>query len=352
MAEPNDPAETTQSFAPEELHLLPADTRALIRTADLTKVTHRHGQQLNHPNYRLRARIDHPALSWYRFAPRADVEKDARVPDKFIKAFAQFAFPPNAGWRVQPINALQRRQAAQLTSLTQAGQVIETLEAEVEWRLVAGLGDSHPYENSLTLDRLFGFPYIAGSSWKGMLRGYMLERIVEGVLEQEDLPAPDEAEKWDALLTDLDNALMRGTVGALRSRLSADADAPELLDQVARVFGSMGAAGQVCFLDTLPMGRPILEADVMTPHTKGNKPTAESLRESAGVRERAEATRPNPIVFLTVGRGSRFRFAWYGRDAGLVKAVGGWLRDAVRYAGIGAKTAAGYGCLEPVSDGG
>lgn len=337
-----------ESFAPEELHLLPADTRGHIRTADLTKVTHRDGKQLSHPDYRLRAWIDHPALFWYRFAPRADVEKDARVPDEFIKEFARFAFPANAASRVLPINALQLRQGAQLTSLTQAGQAVETLEAEVQWRLVAGIGDSHPYENSLTLDRLFGFPYIAGSSWKGMLRAFVLERIVEGVLEQENLPVPQEVSEWDQLLDGLDTALMRGTVSSLQSRLPTDAS--ELLDQAARVFGSMGAAGQMCFLDALPVGRPNFEADVMTPHTKGNKPTAESLRESAGVRERADATQPNPIVFLTVGHGTRFRFAWYGRDPGLVKAVAGWLRDAVRYTGLGAKTAAGYGYLEPVSD--
>lgn len=355
MPDPNDHAEDQGAPIPAaDLYLLPADSLQRLEPPKIIKFTHRKGKKLKHPDYQLRAKsIQNPALFWCRFAPRRDFEEDARIPEQFIKAFASGAFPEDDPTRVEPIRALQARIDSQQEAQRANGQSVDTLETTVQWRLVAGIGNSHPYENSLTLDRLFGFPYIAGSSWKGMLRSAVLERVAELALADAGGLEPDASERRDGLLTDLDAALTNGEAPKkLLDGLGGDgSEAFSLFKQAARVFGCIRSMGGIAFLDALPVGRPKLEADVMTPHTKHNQISEESLKESAGVLARGDATSPSPIVFLTVGRGTHFRFAWYGRDAELVQRVGDWLKDAVQDVGVGAKTTAGYGYLEPVSDG-
>lgn len=328
----------------ESIHLLPADVRSLIKTIRLiqTNGVDKKGRPAvwySRPGIY----IQHPALSWFRYSPRVDFDKSARVREHFIKAFAKFARVPD-----DRITAIRERRKSQETTLREVGYHVQDLRAEVQWRLVAGIGNSHPFENSLSLDRLFGFPYICASSWKGMLRGYVIDRIA--ALQQGGEDHRDE-EEHTTLLGALDEALASGKIGAAANRLRASCtESADLLETAARVFGSVDAAGEVCFFDALPMNRPRFEADVMTPHVNPSALDVQALLESAGEARRSEHSTPNPIVFLTVGRGTRFGFAWYGRDQALVDAVGTWLREAVQDVGIGAKTAAGYGYMSPLSD--
>lgn len=159
-----------------------------------------------------------------------------------------------------------------------------------ESRFVTGLGRSHPVENGFAWHPTLGTPYLPGSSVKGLVCAWTKTEVE---------PALDS-----------------------KSR--------------KRLFGSVGNAGSVCFMDALPISPVRLDADVMTPHYAGwNK------HEPPG-----DWMSPTPIPFLTVAADTPFLFALIpvrnSSDKDL-KAVEGWLGDALAWAGGGAKTAVGYG---------
>ena len=159
-----------------------------------------------------------------------------------------------------------------------------------ESRFVTGLGRSHPVENGFAWHPTLGTPYLPGSSVKGLVCAWA-------------------------------RAEVEPKLGSNFSRL---------------LFGSVGNAGSICFLDALPISPVHLDADVMTPHYAGW-----SKHEPPG-----DWMSPTPIPFLTVAAETQFLFAFIPvRDSSNedLKAVEGWLGDALAWAGGGAKTAVGYG---------
>lgn len=201
----------------------------------------------------------------------------------------------DAPLNLQPVKPLLdawiKRWQGALESYQQHGFKVEQFKATPEWRLVTGLGAPHVLETSLTLHRVYGFPFIPGSTVKGVTRAY-----AELVLRKGE-------------------------------------DNPEF----RRVFGSQVQAGEVIFFDAIPAQPPQLRLDVMNPHYSeyyqgGNTPPADWLS-------------PKPVYFLTVER-TPFLFALGARTKGangLVATVAGWLKQALQDLGVGAKTAAGYG---------
>ncbi len=179
-----------------------------------------------------------------------------------------------------------RRQARMVERLSGVFAVFMT-----ESRFVTGLGRSHPVENGFAWHPVLGTPYLPGSSIKGLLKAWT---------EQGAEPRPD---------------------SEMRSRIFGCRD--------------QARAGGVCFLDAVPICPVRLDADVMTPHYAGWTP-----EDPPG-----DWRSPIPIPFLATAEATPFLFAFVprgaqGDDAG---AVFGWLREALEWAGGGAKTAVGYG---------
>ena len=161
---------------------------------------------------------------------------------------------------------------------------------ESDSRFVTGLGRSHPVENGFAWHSTLGTPYLPGSSVKGIIRAW-----AEAGAE----PAPEPA---------------------VRKRL----------------LGIRGGAGDLCFLDAVPVAPVLLDADVMTPHY-----SSWSADEPPG-----DWRSPTPIPFLTVAQGAALLFGVVPRRAlaaSDLDTVSAWLRDALEWAGGGAKTAVGYG---------
>ena len=159
-----------------------------------------------------------------------------------------------------------------------------------ESRFVTGLGRSHPVENGFAWHPTLGTPYLPGSSVKGLVCAWARTEV-------------------------------EPKLGSDSSRL---------------LFGSVGTAGSISFTDALPISPVHLDADVMTPHYAGW-----SKHEPPG-----DWMSPKPIPFLTVAAETQFLFALVPvRDSSDedLKAVEGWLGDALAWAGGGAKTAVGYG---------
>lgn len=160
-------------------------------------------------------------------------------------------------------------------------------------RFVTGLGRSHPVENGFAWHPTLGTPYLPGSSVKGMVRAWA---------ETDADPPPD-----------------RTTLEYLLGKAGKD-----------------GAVGRVCFLDAVPMAPVKLEADVMTPHY-----ASWSDKDPPG-----DWRSPNPIPFLTAAEGASFLFGLVPRRSATpeqLDTLSAWLRDALEWAGAGAKTAVGYG---------
>ena len=165
---------------------------------------------------------------------------------------------------------------------------------KTDWRFVTGLGQAHPVENGFAWHHSLGVPYLPGSSVKGMVRAW--------------------AEQWEK--------------------------AGE--NETKRLFGPKGAGtvGSVIFFDALPVSPVRLETDIMTPHygpwySDGKAP--------------GDWHDPVPISFLTIAAGQIFQFIIAPRrpdidsDVADAKTAQAWLKDALKWIGAGAKTAAGYG---------
>ncbi len=178
----------------------------------------------------------------------------------------------------------------------------QIFKAAPEWRMVIGLGQSSILETSMTIDRITGIPIIPGSALKGLAASY-------------------------AMLCELQTT-QRG-------------DAESNPDFKA-IFGTQGEAGAIIFLDAVPTQLPKLEVDIMNNHHPdyyGHKGSPPAPWDS-----------PNPVYFLTLGRGSEFAFAIAGRGEGAtlqtyVNQAVEWLKAGLSEMGVGAKTAAGYGYM-------
>lgn len=185
----------------------------------------------------------------------------------------------------ETLTAFAVRQRAILADYRAHGYEVAEFQASPDWRVVIGLGGASVLETGLTTHRVYGFPYLPGSSVKGLARAY--------------------------------------------AKLVAKAQDTE----IAAIFGDTTQAGQVIFFDAIPL-KISMELDIMNPHVaeyyQGDSPPADYLS-------------PTPIYFLTIGKQSEFYFALAGRDKELIKKVQEWLYEALVELGAGGKTTAGYG---------
>jgi CRISPR-associated protein Cmr6 len=224
--------------------------------------------------------------------------------------------------------------------------------------LVVGLGQSTTLETAVTLHPLYGFPYIPGSSVKGVARAAAFYAIAEqlGVpgLDNEtyqsykdngrstpfkllqDVLEADDKEKWPNVPALA--ALQKDKHVDSKNLTNHLTQLPEV-KLFRQIFGWLGQAGQIIFYDAIPAEIPRLTTEVMTPHfpkyySKGENPT--------------DADSPNPVTFLTVASGTPFLFAvgWRYLDSTVetpVRQAAKWLINGLQTLGIGGKTSSGYG---------
>ena len=106
-------------------------------------------------------------------------------------------------------------------------------------------------------------------------------------------------------------------------------------DEYKRIFGDQNNAGSVAFLNAFPSNSWKLVPDVLTKH---NDPMDDGPMDTKN---------PLPIVFPAVERGAQFEFIVAPARPGVspddVQLAAKWLRGALKYNGVGAKTSAGYG---------
>jgi CRISPR-associated protein Cmr6 len=177
----------------------------------------------------------------------------------------------------------------------------QTVEANVQGRMVVGLGAESILETSIGLHRIYGVPYIPGSALKGLAAAAAHKNL-------EDL-------SWRKIGED-------GTIGASHQIL----------------FGDQESSGYVTFHDALwiPSGDKLsLDLDVMTVHHPEYYQGTNSPP--------ADWDSPNPVAFLSA-RG-KYLLAVTGPEEWVGAAIR-ILKEALEKDGIGAKTAAGYGRMK------
>jgi len=195
-----------------------------------------------------------------------------------------------------------------------------TFSLQTDWRLIAGLGKKGSLEVGFTFHR-YGFPYLPGSSLKGLARAAALLEIGEKIgkpsletLRQNviETDKPKEPEKI-GLLSALETVLSRPEEETCFKELAACQSQPsQAIENLAKtfriIFGAIEHGGHVVFFDAIPSARilPRLELDIMNPHyPKYYEETGKSDPETPP----ANWQNPNPVKFLAVAAGVVFRFA-------------------------------------------
>lgn len=238
------------------------------------------------------------SLAFHRMLPHSDNRDEAKDKKKFLDALRDLASTLD----FQPAKALFDRTEQILESVKDDGFEVEKFDLVTQWRMTIGLGSESVLETSMTLNPLYGFPYIPSSAVKGIARAYAL---------YEENKACEEEDK----------------------KLNRDAK-PDV--EAQKVFGLLSAAGDVVFFDGVPDKFPELDVDIINVHysdyySRGEPP--------------ADWMVPVPSFFLTVKPGQLFHFYVASRsgDKKLAQAAVKWLSGGLTRLGIGAKSNAGYG---------
>jgi len=187
-----------------------------------------------------------------------------------------------------------------LKDLRQMGYSVVHAEPSLNWRLLVNLGSSSVYETSLLIHRNYSIPFIPGSAVKGVTNHHTIML------------------KEDGKITD---------------------------EEYIRIFGDQNKKGDVIFFDALPViekTRDFIVLDVMNVHY-GDYYRDESHKTPPG-----DWMNPNPVFFLAVEKGTKFKFTVASKDKNLANNAMNLLKDAITKLGIGAKTSASYGYFESV----
>ena len=216
--------------------------------------------------------------------------------------------PSLANSQIEP---LRNRQTEQLRYLASNGHFY-CATSQLDWRMVVGLGGDHVQETNMTLDHVYGIPYLPGSAFKGIVRSWVIQEYFGN----------DE------------NLAMRDT---------EDGDSEDLRQKkkdFRAVFGSQESAGKVQFLDVLPASGVHFEIDIMNPHFS---------TYYTGSAFPTDDQRLIQIYFSTL-KNTHFRFLILAKAAAPLQLAKDWFTEAIANLGFGAKSAVGYGYFREIDD--
>ncbi len=262
----------------------PPDTEEILRMYIVLK------QDENNWWYESKDFVKNPNLLFGRFIPVRDKKEDK---DKYLSLVIR-----EVSKLLNLVKSLKERHESILKSVGDMGfhtNATKPVRAILSWRMVVGLGASHPQETSMTLHHIYGIPYIPGSAVKGVTRHWLIESKFGGNEEE-----------------------------ALKN------------EDFKKIFGTQEQAGEVIFFDAYPEGEIHLKIDVMNPHYPNYY---------SGSAPPADWQNPVPIKFLTV-ENTKFIFLLASKDKDSLGKAEEYLKKALQNHGIGAKTSLGYGLFK------
>jgi len=268
--------------------------------------------------------VKNPALIFGKFIPYTlEKNEEKENKDKYLELVIK-----ETNFLLQNTNLLKSLHERIEHWIKNMGNNFEKFEATTSWRLVIGLGASHPQETSMTLHHIYGIPYIPGSAIKGVTRYWTILKFAEEMCKNENL-------EFEKAIEEVSKALEKGE--------KMDLKVEDLeFNQLIEIFGTQKQQGKVIFFDAYPVGDINLKIDVMNPHypeyySKGQAPT--------------DWQNPIPIKFLTV-ENTKFQFylAVRGKNSNkILEKAKELCLEALKEHGIGAKTSLGYGIFEEIN---
>ena len=198
--------------------------------------------------------------------------------------------------------------------------------AHCPWRLIIGLGGTHPQETSMTLHHIYGIPYIPGSAVKGVTKHYAVITLADK--NKENFKTKEDDDGFANAVKRISKAIEEG-----KDIIDLPPDDRIIFRNLITIFGTQKQAGKVIFIDAYPVDDIKLKIDIMNPHY----PDYYSRNQPP-----ADWQNPNPIKFLTVEK-TKFEFNLLSREKDLLSTASNLLKKALENFGIGAKTSLGYG---------
>lgn len=206
-----------------------------------------------------------------------------------------------------------------------------------------GLGNEHPLENGFAFLSPYGMPYLPGSGVKGVVRKAAQE-LASG--EWGDGGGWSNEKRWSIDAGGQRPPVPLSMIDALFGREPPSGDRDHI-------------RGALAFWDAIPqIAGSTLTVEIMTPHHSHYYQQKEDA--GAGSTTPHDSGQPNPIPFLTVPPGSQFAFHVTCDQPHLKRLAPQLLEDerwktllkiafrhAFEWLGFGAKTAVGYGAMEP-----
>jgi CRISPR-associated protein Cmr6 len=212
----------------------------------------------------------------------------------------------------------------QLFAIQNSGLECRVMDFSIDWRFVIGLGNESVYETSMTLHHVYGFPYIPGSSVKGVIRSWIITELYGEIVDDDSKRTLDLKHAEERALDD---------------------------EGFRNIFGDTEAAGKIRFFDAFPITAPKVDTDIMNPHF------GEYYGDQTNTKPPADYLTPVPLPFLTV-KETTYRFiigvrkednmvmhGVIGQGCSRLEVASRWLEKALTCHGIGAKTAVGYGYM-------
>jgi len=240
----------------------------------------------------------------------------------------------NFKWDRNFLDNINKAKNQMINRFKESGFLVEKVELKLLWRLVVGLGASHPQETSMTLHHIFGIPYIPGSAVKGVTRHWAVLLFVDK--NEQAIFKIYQKEKFEDLVEFVDKSLEQG------KDLNISVNNISFQDLI-EIFGTQEQQGKVIFFDAFPQENIHLKIDIMNPHYpdyySGEKP-----------KPPTDWQNPVPIKFLTV-ENTKFQFYLAAKEKDnsnndLIKKAKSLLEEALKNHGVGAKTALGYGIFQ------
>lgn len=254
------------------------------------------------------------------------------------------------------------------------------------WRLSIGLGTASIFETNITLHHIHGFPYIPASAIKGVLRSYIITTVfgtkecVESLPDDQKQEGEEDYPLFNAefrALTQCKNfckifgcpsdvqaikfedkmpLAKKDTNGKSLKKYKKCPPTPVALRNKSNAKKGQEHQGKITIFDAYPTQIPTIEVDIMTPHYGDYYGDSDNKKGIAPT----DTMSPKPIPFLTVAN-TPFQFLFGSKDFDLTTelwelevngqkkkaTLAEWLQSALQNHGIGAKTAVGYGYMNP-----
>ena len=249
-----------------------------------------------------------------------NVEADNR--DRLLAEAKIAELLAKVAWDSKELSALRSRHTRRFLSLFRgafAARASVTI-GQLEGRLAINLADSLITNAGISLDRLFGLPYISGSAIKGVCRHIAMEELKAST-------GGDQKKIFDAfrlVFGTADNDFTNGALRPFQDLLTGRAE---------------NQKGAVAFLPAYPVNEARIVVDLTNVHYPDYY--------RSGRPEDLAKERPQPNPFPAVEVGAQFAFCLVlnaiDDDPTLLQNAARWLESALTIQGIGAKTAAGYG---------